>query len=262
VLDPMYGEYQHVLEQVIGAKVGRFTLLPPDGFAIDVEALKREAAQGYDMVLLVNPNNPTGRQLPRADLLRVIAAVPASTRVWVDETYTDYAGPDQTIEAHAAASANVIVCKSLSKVFGLSGARAAYLCGPAALIADVRKITPPWAVSLPAQMAAIAALNDPDYYRARWRETHELRTALADELRGLGFEVFDGVINSVLCRVPQGAPSAHDLVMACRERGVFIRDCSTISTVLAERWVRVAVKDAATNRRILGAIAGALGRGA
>ncbi len=258
ILDPMYGEYAHVLGSVAGAQVDRFALSPDEGFTVDTAALSRAISRGYDMVLMVNPNNPTGRHLPRTALEPLLRAVPRETRVWIDETYSEYAGPRESVETLAAAGANVVVCKSLSKVYGLSGVRAAYLCGPAGLMAGLRKLTPPWAVSLPAQIAAVAAMKDEGYYAGCWRRTHELRAALASGLRGLGLEVFEGVINSVLCRVPSGGPSAHEVVMRCRGKGVFIRDCGTISPALAGCWVRVSVKDERTNARVVAVLREAL----
>jgi histidinol-phosphate/aromatic aminotransferase/cobyric acid decarboxylase-like protein/N-acyl-L-homoserine lactone synthetase len=251
ILDPMYGEYGHVLGNVVGAQVDRFPLSPEDGFRVDTQAFARAVCRGYDMVLMVNPNNPTGRHLPREELEPMLRGIPTETRVWIDETYSEYAGPGESVEKLAASGGNVVVCKSLSKVYGLSGVRAAYLCGPAGLMAGLRKLTPPWAVSLPAQIAAVAAMKDEGYYAGCWRRTHELRAALASDLRAQGLEVFEGVINSVLCRLTAGGPSAHEVVMRCRERGVFIRDCGTISPLLADRWVRVAVKDERTNGRII-----------
>jgi histidinol-phosphate/aromatic aminotransferase/cobyric acid decarboxylase-like protein/N-acyl-L-homoserine lactone synthetase len=259
ILDPMYGEYAHVLGHVVGAQVDRFALSPEEGFRVDTERLARAVAKGYDMVLMVNPNNPTGRHLPRRELEPMLRALPRETRVWIDETYSEYAGPDESVEQLAVTSGNVVVCKSLSKVYGLSGVRAAYLCGPEELMAGLRKLTPPWAVSLPGQVAAVAAMKDQAYYAACWAKTHELRAWLAAELRALGLEVFDGVINSVLCRLPEG-PTAHEVVMRCRQQGVYIRDCGTISPCLAERWVRVAVKDAATNERVITAVRRALAK--
>src|SRR6266576_385362 len=61
-------------------------------------------------------------------------------------------------------SENVIVCKSMSKVYALSGARVAYLCAGPHQLEELRALTPPWVVSLPAQVAAVRALNDPAYY--------------------------------------------------------------------------------------------------
>ncbi len=269
VLDPMYGEYAHVLEHVVGCRVDRLRLSEKDGFKVDLGELARAAALGYDLVVLVNPNNPTGRHIPADALREVLETVPRRTLVWIDETYSDYAAadtelssegklgtngtgrkPKATVEQFASASENIVVCKSLSKVLALSGARGAYLCGPARVAADLRSVTPPWAVSLPAQVAVVAALKNPGYYKARYEETHRLRSGLASSLRALNLEVFDGVINSVLCRLPETAPTAGEVVTACRERGVFIRDCTSISELLSPRWIRVAVKDEAGNTRI------------
>src|SRR5205814_10473124 len=154
---PTYGEYAHVLERVIGCRVDRFVLHRASNFNVDVDELsktiaRRRRRRRYDLVVLVNPNSPTGRHIPRPDMQRLLTAVNPGTRVWIDETYLEYVGAKESLERFAAGSANVFVCKSMSKVYALSGLRAAYLCGPAAEIRQLRAITPPWAVSLPAQV--------------------------------------------------------------------------------------------------------------
>src|SRR5207253_350152 len=110
-------------------------------------------------------------------------------------------GAEHSLESFAATSRNVIVCKSMSKVYALSGVRAAYLCGPRHFMTELRAITPPWAVSLPAQVAAVNALHDPGYYQRRYAETHAQREFLAHELGGLGFDVTPGVANFLLCHL-------------------------------------------------------------
>src|SRR5262249_52381284 len=120
ILDPMYGEYAHVLEHVVGCRVDRLELEPDDEFRGNLDRLAESASRGYDLVVLVNPNNPTGKQIPQDQLRGMLEGLPRTTRVWIDETYADYAGPGQTLEAFAAASDNVVICKSLSKVFALS----------------------------------------------------------------------------------------------------------------------------------------------
>ena len=174
ILDPMYGEYAYVLDKVIGARIDRWLLSRALNYDIDGPLLAAKLATDYDWVVLVNPNSPTGRHLPRRILERILTGAPATTRFWIDETYVDYVGPEHSLEGYAAASSNVIVCKSLSKASALSGVRVAYLCGPPALIDDLRPQCPPWSVSLPGQMAACEALNATDYYRAQWRTTHTL----------------------------------------------------------------------------------------
>ncbi|MEO6005630.1 MAG: aminotransferase class I/II-fold pyridoxal phosphate-dependent enzyme [Opitutus sp.] len=259
ILDPTYGEYAHVLEKVIGCRVTRFTLERANGFVVNCDHLQAALADAYDLVVIVNPNSPTGRHIPRPQLEELLRHAPANTRVWVDETYVEYAGAQQSLERFAAGSEHVIVCKSMSKVYALSGVRVAYLCAGAHQMEELRAVTPPWVVSLPAQVAAVKALSCPGYYAARYAETHELRNKLASELERLGCAVLPGVANFLLCQLPEDGRSAGTLVAACRERGLFLRDAALMGTQLGSRAIRIAVKDAATNVRMIEIIAQCLG---
>jgi histidinol-phosphate/aromatic aminotransferase/cobyric acid decarboxylase-like protein len=128
ILDPMYGEYEHVLLNVIGCKIDRLVLPRSNNYVVDLDELEARIGRGYDLIILVNPNNPTGQHIPRSKLETVLAKVPATTRVWIDEAYLEYVGSGESLERFAAKSESVIVCKSMSKVYALSGMRAAYLC--------------------------------------------------------------------------------------------------------------------------------------
>ncbi|HEY4303427.1 MAG TPA: histidinol-phosphate transaminase [Gemmatimonadaceae bacterium] len=251
ILDPMYGEYAHVLEQVVGCRVTRLELDRNDDYAIDLDALAEELQRGYDLVVLVNPNSPTGQHVPAAALRTALDSAPSRTRLWIDETYIDYIDASESLEQWAAASSNAVVCKSMSKVYALSGARCAYLCGNSSLIDELRRLSPPWAVGLPAQIAACEALRDEHYYRDRWRATHHLRATLANSLRQLSWDVAPSCANFLLCRVRDDGPTAAQLIAACRERGLYLRDVSSMSARFDERTLRIAVKDAATNQRMV-----------
>jgi histidinol-phosphate/aromatic aminotransferase/cobyric acid decarboxylase-like protein/GNAT superfamily N-acetyltransferase len=262
MVDPTYGEYAHVVERVASCRVERLPVRRAHGWRIDPDELRAALRTGYDLVVLVNPNNPTGRHLDVDVLRRVLPEIPASTRIWVDEAYIDYAGPGQSLESYAAISANVVVCKSLSKMYALSGLRAAYLVAGPGTAADLRRWTPPWAVSLPAQIAAVRALQDPAYYAARWTETVSLRADLAHELAlvDAAVQVDESVANFVLVTLPVGGPTAPQLVRECRRDDVFIRDLSPLSPAFEGRTVRVAVKDAAANARVVNAFRAAYRR--
>ena len=109
LLDPTYGEYAYVTERVVGCRVDRVALDRERGYAVDVDALRDRMRTGYDLIVIVNPNSPTGKHLPSAVLRDVIGSVPAATRDWVDEAYVDYCGPEVSLERYAAASRNTIV---------------------------------------------------------------------------------------------------------------------------------------------------------
>jgi histidinol-phosphate/aromatic aminotransferase/cobyric acid decarboxylase-like protein len=115
----------------------------------------------------------------------------------------------------------------------------------------LREISPPWAVSLPAQLAAVRALDDPEYYAARYRETQELREKFAVALRALGFEVIPSVANFLLCHLREQGPDAATVSQRCRERGVYVRDAGEISPVLGSYALRIAVKDEQTNQKVV-----------
>jgi histidinol-phosphate/aromatic aminotransferase/cobyric acid decarboxylase-like protein len=263
LLDPTYGEYAHVLDNVVGCRVERLGLARENGYAVDPDRLLAAIRRHHDLVILVNPNNPTGAHIPREVLEDILSRVPAGTKVWVDEAYVDYVGADQSLEPFATRTENVVVCKSMSKVYALSGARVAYLCGAARLVAELRPLLPPWAVSLPGQVAAVAALRDPVYYARRYRETHRLREGLANMLcEARAGEVVPSVANWILCHLAPDGPSAADVVRRCREQRVFLRDVGPMGSRLGAHALRTAVKDDTTNARIAEVVAWALRGGA
>jgi histidinol-phosphate/aromatic aminotransferase/cobyric acid decarboxylase-like protein len=248
ILDPMYGEYAHVLEHVVGCHVDRFVLSRDENYDINLSRLGRKLAERYDMVILVNPNSPTGRHVSRADLEAVLLEAPSETRIWVDETYVEYAGKDESLEAFSVRRRNVIVCKSMSKAYALSGVRAAYLCASPSLIGPLRAMAPPWSVSLPGQVAAVMALQEPQYYATRYRETHALRTQLANHLcEQTRISVVPGVANFLLCHLSKDDPTAGDIVEWCQRSGLYVRDVGNMGTQLGKRALRIAVKDEETN---------------
>ncbi|MDN3294320.1 aminotransferase class I/II-fold pyridoxal phosphate-dependent enzyme [Streptomyces ficellus] len=261
LMDPGYGEYAHVTERVIGCRVDRFRLRREDGWRIDPARLSAAVGSGrYDLVVVVNPNNPTGRHAPAAELRSVIAAAPARTRWWIDEAYLGYADLTESLAGLAASDPRVVVCSSLSKMYALSGMRAAYLVAEPTTAARLRRWTPPWPVSLPAQLAAVAALRDPAYYSDCWLRTHALRRHLAADLAGLDEAVVveEAVANFLTVTLPSGGPSAADVVNECRRHDVYLRDLSPLSSAYQGRTVRIAVKDTAENARIVAAFRAAL----
>jgi len=152
-------------------------------------------------------------------------------------------------------------------VLALSGVRAAYWCGPERLMAPLRPLTPPWAVSLPAQVAVVEALKDAAYYRACYARTRRLRDELSASLVNLGIREPGGasspqiraVGNFVLCYLPANGPGSAAVVEACRARGLFLRDVGSMGTSLGSHAIRIAVKDESTQGRIVRLLSEVLG---
>jgi histidinol-phosphate/aromatic aminotransferase/cobyric acid decarboxylase-like protein/predicted GNAT family N-acyltransferase len=252
ILDPTYGEYTHVLEQIVQCKTERVLLHRSNGYRVDLEVLAKKLAEGFDLFVWVNPNSPTGLHVAKSDVEAVLRESSECKRVWIDETYIEYAGREHSLESFAVQSENVIVCKSMSKVYALSGMRVAYLCASPHQLEHLRALTPPWSVSLPSQIAAIHALQADDYYRMRYRQTHKLREELVNGLGRLGIaEIVPGIAIFVMFHLPSGCKTAACIVRECREQGLFLRDVSGMGSTMGEHAIRMAVKNGETNQRML-----------
>lgn len=252
ILDPTYGEYIHVLENIIGCQVDRINLLKANNYVLNLEDLLNLAKNNYDLIVIVNPNSPTGQHVPSNKLEHALRQIPNSTRIWIDETYIEYCGKDQSLEKFAISTSNVIVCKSMSKVYALSGLRAAYLCASPFQLEKLRSISPPWAVSLPSQIAALVALKEDHYYQKCYEQTHILREEFCKELlKFTSLEVLQSKANFILCYLPENGPDAASIVSKCKEMGLYLRDVSNMGNNFNRHTIRIAIKDPETNQRML-----------
>ena len=254
ILSPMYGEYKHILTNIVGCEVTEHELSRSDDFAVDVDSLYRQACH-HDALIVVNPNSPTGqysRDLPLL-LERMFAHAKEPPRcrfVWVDETYVDYVPTAVSLETCIPLCAPLLVCKSMSKVYALSGHRVAYLAGQR--VPTLRRYVPPWSVSLSAQLAGIAALADAAYYRAQFARVHTQRAALEAALRAMGFHLVKGCANFVLGFLPEFyMGTSEDFIYACRARKVFVRNAANMGMTLGQRAVRFAVRLGDEQQRLL-----------
>lgn len=248
VLSPTYAEYAHVL-RAIGCSV---TEWPVDA-AYRMCADTAPAGQ-WDLVVACNPNSPTG--VLHEDVPGLLSRWGPHTRVWVDETYMEYAGMQHSVEPLVMTHPNLVVCKSLSKAYALSGVRVGYVCAHPAQLDGIRARTPPWIVSRVALRAAAEALRCGFYYAKRYEQTQALRTQLAQWLQARGWGVVPrSCANFVMCRPPPGHAAA-DVVERCAARNLYIR-------LVDDRHVRIAVKDPDTAEimcAVLDAVAGDAGQ--
>lgn len=160
ILDPMYGEYAHILEHIIGAKVFRHRLEKSNGFQIDGDKLLQQVQDDKpDMVVLVNPNSPTGKYFEKQKMLKLIRQVPESVLIVIDETYLEYVSPVESFERISVKRKNLVIIKSMSKVFALSGVRVGYVVANNKIVDKIAQFTPPWPVSLAGQISAVEAIR-------------------------------------------------------------------------------------------------------
>ena len=188
----------------------------------DLEAMADAITDSTRMVLVCNPNNPTGTSVRRADLDRFLAAVPSDILVVLDEAYREFVtDPDvpDGLEVYGDRP-NVVVLRTLSKAWGLAGLRIGFLVAQPEVAADVRKVVTPFSTSAVAQAAALAALQQAEEVRRRCALVVAERERVTEAVRRLFPDVPSSQANFVW--LPLGDRAA-EFGAACEKQGVIVR---------------------------------------
>ena len=199
---------------------GARTILVPrdEAFRLDLagigQAVEREAPR---LLFVTSPNNPDGG-LITADELAQLLALPVL--VVLDEAYVEFCG--RSFAGWVLRHDNLIVLRTFSKWAGLAGVRVGYGIFPSALMPHLWKIKQPYNVSVPAQVAAMAALGAADELMGTVRAIIEERERLQAGLRAIDWlHAYPSHSNFVLCRVH--GRSAWDVKLALRRQGILVR---------------------------------------
>lgn len=236
---------------------GTCVQVPMNGMHFDLDAMSQAITQRTRLVFIANPNNPTGLIVSKAELDRFIDSLPDHVAVVLDEAYYEYVQSDlypDSIERYVKKGRNVIVLRTLSKLYGLAGLRVGYLVARPELIALIERVRPPFNISSIAQAAAIAALADTDHVR-RSRECNETeKQFLYDRLDALQVEYLPSEANFLLMNV--GQPS-RQFFQQLLQMGVIVRSADIFGL---DEWIRVTVGTHDQNERFLAALAACLGR--
>jgi histidinol-phosphate aminotransferase len=209
---------------IIAATTGATSVRVPNnpGHGHDLAAMAAAVTDRTRMILVCNPNNPTGTAIPRADLDRFLDAVPDDVLVVLDEAYREFVtDPDVPDGLRVYGDRpNVAVLRTLSKAWGLAGLRVGFLVAQPEVVAAVRKVVTPFSTSVVAQAAALAALAQHEEVQRRCALVIAERDRLGEAVRKLGVDVPDSQANFVW--LPLGERSAA-FGAACESRGVIVR---------------------------------------
>ena len=171
------------------------------------------------LLLICNPNNPTGTRLAPELILELAAAAPA-TLVVVDELYEAFTGDSVLPTADFAATPNLLVLRSLAKTAGLAGLRIGFAIGHPSVVDRISRVTGPYDINSFAVTAAFAALKDQAYVDAYVQEVLQARAWMAQQLKAAGVRHhIDG--GNYLLVWPKNDPARID--QGLREAGILVR---------------------------------------
>ncbi len=219
---PSFSVYPHI-EAASGARAIKVPLDSNDRFNLD--AIAQEITVATRLVIICNPNNPTGTALPLTDIEPFLAEVPSSVCVLIDEAYCEYStldDPDESIEL-LKKYPNLVLLRTFSKIYGLAGLRVGYaLCGTTAIRTAVDQVRQPFFCNAAAQAAAIESLRHQDVVARRLEHAVIARVTLAQGLEELGIEPARSEANFVWFSVGDREEEER-IVSGLSERGVIVR---------------------------------------
>ena len=157
ITPPTYGMYV-VAAGIQGARTVTVPLIRERNFALDTAAALMAVTQEVKLIFLCSPNNPTGGLLNRGAVLSLVRSLAGRAVVVVDEAYVDFSG-QPSLAAEIPANPNLVVLRTLSKAYGLAGARVGTTIADPDVIAVLQKVIAPYPVPTPVLTAALAALT-------------------------------------------------------------------------------------------------------
>jgi threonine-phosphate decarboxylase len=220
-----------------------------DQFRLNADAFI-DAMKDRDLTFICNPNNPTGQLIRKSDMVLIAdAARKSGCCLVVDEAFIDFI-PGESIIKKVAKNPSLIVIRSLTKFFALSGLRIGYAVINPDLLGTISRLKEPWTVNSLAQVAGITALKDTAYQSRTFNLLKKEKDYLEKGLKDLGLDYYPSPVNFYLIR----HDNAYNIVLQLREQGILVRDCSNFNS-LDRSYIRIAVRTRRENMRLLTALA-------
>jgi histidinol-phosphate aminotransferase len=248
----VFAEPSFVVYRTIAlARQTAFDAVPLDRHVHNVEAMAAAVRPDTALMIVCEPNNPTGTYVGPAGLRRLLESIPKETVVVFDEAYTEYVGhPDHenTIE-WIDEFENLVVLRTFSKIYGLAGTRIGYGVFHPELAQALDKLRQPYNVNSLAQVAAREALRHPEHVTARRSHVRSERMRVAAELQAIGIATVPTEANFMLVSAEGLSVPAEEVAQALLEHGLLVRSGWGIG---CPGWMRVTIGTIEENQAFLG----------
>jgi histidinol-phosphate aminotransferase len=245
-----------VYSQIVRATGAQLIEAPMREDTFDLAAILHAINSNTRLLLLANPNNPTGTMLEAAEVEKFLAQVPDHVIVALDEAYYEYAAHFASVRGVAYSrsldqvrqGAGVVVLRTFSKVHGLAGLRVGYGFGPAQLLTYCAQMRNTYSVASVAEAAALAAMDDQTHIDRTLHLNADQAQIITMGLSNLGYRVVPTWANFIYCDV---GGDAQDFATQLQKEGVVIRPLAPWG---ARNCARVSIGTAEQNQFFLEAV--------
>ena len=221
------GQYGFLAYRIAGrAAQAEVRFAPEPNYKLDVDEVLRKVDDRTRVVFVANPGNPTGTWNTRAEIGRLHRSLPSDAVLCLDGAYAEFVDNPDWCDGLGLArgAANVVATRTFSKAYGLAGLRVGWGYAATAIVDALDRIRAPFNVNIPAQAAALAALDDDAFLESSRALVRQERPRLAEALEALGLAVEPSQANFVLARFPtEPGRTAAEAEAALAAQGVLVR---------------------------------------
>ena len=240
-------------------KIEYFELKESDDFKLNIHNLKNELEKKYDLLIICNPNNPTGKFLKLDETEEILKECNKyNTKLFIDEAFIDFLkdGMKESIIDTKEDKQNLFVTRAFTKFFAIPGLRLGYgIYFDKNLEKEISEKKEPWSVNNIAEIAGLTVLDDTKYIEETLKWIAEEKTYVYEKLNEInGIKVYETEVNFITGKIDEKLFSEGLNVKILREKmleqGILIRDASNFK-FLDERFFRLAIKDRKNNDRVI-----------
>ena len=199
------------------------------------------------MIVICNPNNPTGTTVGKEALVEFIKEVPEHIIVVFDEAYSEYSGSEyySGLNFVKEVMKNVIVLNTFSKIYGLAALRIGYGIGSIPLIKWIHRVKEPFNVNHLAQVGALAALTDEEHLKASIKLNEDGKAYLYKAFEDRGLKYYKTFANFIWVNVSKDSQTVFENLL---KEGIIIRQGSVFAS---PEYIRVTIGTAAQNKSFI-----------
>ena len=264
IISPTFGEYERAVRACKNSEsqkieIEYFELEEKDEFRLNIGKLKKELEKKYDLVIICNPNNPTGKFLKMAETEEILRECNRyDTKLFIDEAFIEFLedGLKESIVNSGENKKNLFVTRAFTKFFAIPGLRLGYgIYFDKNLEKKIAEKKEPWSVNNIAEMAGITVLDDTGYIEKTLNWITEEKKYIYEKLSEIsGIKPYKTEVNFICVKIKDELISKGLNVKKLREKmmeeGILIRDASNFK-FLDERFFRLAIKDRKSNDRVI-----------
>ena len=280
---PTFGEYERAVKAIermedssilgdsnkkkdVGNSCGKqkieieyFELKESDDFKLNIHNLKNELEKKYDLLIICNPNNPTGKFLKLDETEEILKECNKyNTKLFIDEAFIDFLkdGMKESIINTKENKQNLFVTRAFTKFFAIPGLRLGYgIYFDKKLEKGISEKKEPWSVNNIAEMAGLTVLDDTEYIEKTLKWITKEKIYMYEKLNEInGIKAYKTEINFITVKIEDKLFSKELNVKILREKmleySILIRDASNFK-FLDERFFRLAIKDRKNNDRVI-----------